>query len=74
MQAEAAKQAFGQEIYRARKLAHDDKPNAEQWQSGQYGARLEAVQAFALDLAPPSQLSLALESLQVTTLLCTFLD
>lgn len=65
IQVEAAKQAFGQEMYRARKLAHGQKPSQQQWQAGQYAARLEAMQAFALDLAAPSQLSLALESVQV---------
>ena len=64
-QAEAAKQAFSQEVYKARKLPHGQKPRQEQWQTGQFAARLQALHAFALDLAQPSQLSLALESLQV---------
>lgn len=64
-QAEAAKQAFKQEMYTAKKLPHGQKPNEGQWRAGQYQDRLQALQAFALDLAQPSQLSLALESLQV---------
>ena len=65
-QAETAKQAFSQEMYKARKLQHGQKPRQEQWQTGPFAARLQALHAFALDLAQPSQLSLALESLQVS--------
>lgn len=65
VQAAAEVQKFVAEVKRCEKLPYGKKPSLHDWRTNQHAHRIQALQAFALDIATPLETAQAIELIQV---------